>query len=256
MEGDLIFDQWNHVYLVHEGAGEIRLFTNGAIADEMVRNTSWEMEDGWAIGGHQQINPTSTTSYLTALIDDFRVTSSWVPYLRGEDTVPFPVEPLVTSDLQLVFGTISMLSDVDATSATNGQALIWNSVSEVWEPGSAPSYNVTTNSIGDFTDVTSDNSTPDQDDVLGWSVNDADWRRTKIDGNGGIAPRIARTSTAGIVPSIGTLSAGELYLNMADKKLYALDDAGAAFMFANEGDSIDIGVDVNAEFDRVVGGTF
>ncbi len=256
MEGDLIFDQWNHVYLVHEGNGEIRLFCNGTFQDDLIRNTSWEMEDGWAIGGHQQTTSTNTRSYLTALIDDFRVTSSWVPYIRGQSTVPFPVEPLPVSDLETVFGTISQLSDVNTTTTppTHGQALIWDNVAEVWEPGAAPAYDISANSISDCNDVDTSNSSPDQDDVLGWDVVNSDWRRTKVDGNGGIAPRNARTSTAGVVPSIGTLSAGELFLNMADKKLYALDDAGQVFSFAR--DEVDIAVDVDTEFDRVVGGTF
>ena len=166
------------------------------------------------------------------------------------------MEPLPVSDLETVFGTISQLSDVNTTTTppTHGQALIWDNVAEAWEPGTAPAHDISANSIGDCNDVNTGNSVADQDDVLGWDIVNSDWRRTKIDGNGGIAPRVARTSTAGVVPSIGTLSAGELYLNMADKKLYALDDAGQVFMFAR--DEVDIAVDVDTEFDRVVGGTF
>ncbi|ACT65648.1 predicted protein [Cyanophage PSS2] len=256
IEGDLTFDQWCHVYLVHEGNGEVRLFIDGAFVGDIVRNTSWNMDNGWAIGGHQQTTPTNTRTYLTALLDDFRVTSSWVPYIRGQSTVPFPVEPLPVSEFQAVFGTISQLTDVNTTAnpPTHGQVLVWDNVEEHWEPGNAPAHDISANSIGDCNDVNTSNSVADQDDVLGWSVSDADWRRTKIDGNGGIAPRCARTSTAGVVPSIGTLSAGELFLNMADKKLYALDDAGQVFTFART--EIDIAVDVDTEFDRVVGGTF
>ena len=61
-------------------------------------------------------------------------------------------------------------------------------------------------------------------------------------------PLNARSITAGFIPNSGNLYAGELFINMADRKLYALDEAGDAFSFATG--------DADAQYDRIVGGDF
>ena len=87
--------------------------------------------------------------------------------------------------------------------------------------------------------------------MLRWNADTDVWERSKVDGLGGIRPLNARTASPGAVPQAGTIYAGELFLNMADRKLWALDDAGQPFVFAN-GDLED---KIN-EIDRVVGGDF
>ena len=121
----------------------------------------------------------------------------------------------------------------------------------MWEPGDAPAYDVSANSIDDFRDVDTSNSPPDQDDILKWDQTASAWVRSKVDGSGGVRPLNARSPIPGAVPQAGTIFAGELFLNMADRKLYALDDGGQPFSFATG----DLDDKLN-EITRVVGGDF
>ena len=250
-EGDILLNQWNHVYLAQEGEGRFALFLNGVLAGRWTDSTAPIMNGGISIGG-RNIGSISENSYFTGFIDDFRITDGWVPYPVEEETVPVPVEPLTGAAWTYKFGTLDQLTDVRGTDdAINGQALIYNGIDDVWEPGDAPGYDISANSINEFVDVDTDNSTPDQDDVLRWNADTDVWERSKVDGLGGIRPLNARTASPGAVPQAGTIYAGELFLNMADRKLWALDDAGQPFVFAN-GDLED---KIN-EIDRVVGGDF
>ncbi len=137
------------------------------------------------------------------------------------------------------------MTDVDTltTPPTNGQVLTWDNLASQWTPGSSVSYNVSANSVTDLSDVDTTTSTPSDDDILRWDQSSGEWRRSKIDGSGGVRPLVGRSATPGQVPSAGNLFAGELFLNMADKVLYALDTSGTAFAFAQN-------------YDRVIGGTF
>ena len=250
-EGDILLNQWNHVYLAQEGEGRFALFLNGVLAGRWTDSTAPTMNGGISIGG-RNIGTISENTYFTGFIDDFRITEGWVPYPVEEQTVPVPVEPLTGAAWTYKFGTLDQLTDVRGTDdAINGQALIYNGIDDVWEPGDAPGYDISANSINEFVDVDTDNSVPDQDDVLRWNADTDVWERSKVDGLGGIRPLNARTASPGAVPQAGTIYAGELFLNMADKKLWALDDAGQPFVFA----SGDLEDKLN-EIDRVVGGDF
>lgn len=236
LSGYLTLDTWAHVYVAHEGANNVRLYVDGQLQGTKVQTAAWSWVNGMSIGGKTQPNVAEVYSYLSAQLDEFRVTRSWLPYAPNSATVPVPVEPLPTGDSRFIFGTISQLSDVNTllTPPINGDALIWDAVNGYWAPGAAPAADISASSLGLLSDVTTDNSTPDQDDILGWSAISGDWRRTKIDGNGGIRPLSARTAIPGVVPSAGTLYAGELFINMADRKAYTLDDTGTAFAFATD----------------------
>ena len=250
-EGDILQNQWNHIYLAQEGEGRFALFVNGVVAGRWIDSSAVIMNGGISIGG-RNIGQISENTYATAFIDDLRITDGWLPYPAEEDSVPVPVEPLTGAAWTYKFGTLDQLTDVQGTDdAINGQALIYNGIDDVWEPGDAPGYDISANSIGEFVDVDTSNSVADQDDVLRWNADTDVWERSKVDGLGGIRPLNARSASPGAVPQAGTIYAGELFLNMADRKLWALDDAGQPFVFAN-GDLED---KIN-EIDRVVGGNF
>lgn len=234
LQGDLPFDQWAHVYVANEGGYNVRLYIDGQLIGTHVQNASWQWQNGLAIGGKEQPNAGDVSSYGTFQLDDFRITRDWLPYPADAGSVPVPVDPLPEGSAPFVFGKITSLSDVNtlANPPINGDALIWDAVNGYWAPGAAPAADISASSIGLLSDVTTDNSVPDDNDILAWSAADGDFRRTKVDGNGGVTPRFARTVTPGVVPSVGTLLSGSLFLNMADRKMFALDATGQPFEFA------------------------
>lgn len=254
------FDEWNHLYVAHEGSGRFRMYLNGEKVGEIQRNSAFTMEGGLSFGGREQETGAQTGGYLTAALDDIRITRGWIPYKADTDNIPVPVEPLAAGAWKASYGTLDALEDVQSSedyAPTNGQVLTWNSVAEAWRPASDVAYDVSANSISDLADVDTSNSVPDQDDILKWDVAESAWRRTKVDGNGGVAPLMQRTATPGIVPTPQMLKAGELFLNMADKRMFALDSSGTPFPFATgEIDENGILDAVDTRYDRVVGGTF
>lgn len=242
LEGFLVYDQWCHVYMAQEGGGNIVLYIQGVQVDTHLQTGSWGLPGGLAIGGRSQGVAFDEQTYLTAQLDDLRITDRWLPYAAGLGSVPVPVEPIALSDAASVFGRLSMLEDVNTvtTVPVHGDALIWDALQGVWKPGAAPAADISAASIDELTDVNTFSSVPDQDDILGWDSIQGEWKRTKIDGNGGIRALVARSVVPGQVPTAGSLYAGELYLNMADKKLYALDSSGTAFTFATDGTYSDV----------------
>ena len=247
----LNLDSWNHVYFANEGNGVLRLFINGQIASELTLNNGttgrMNVPHGFAFGGVIRSNALQQRGYLTAKIDDFRITKGWLPYQRELPAVPIPTQPLKTSTVDKLFGRISQLSDVNTvtTPPINGQVLKWNSIEEKWLPGDMPApADLSQTSIDSLMDVQTTNAVADDKDILSFDINQQGWKRTKIDGNGGVAPRVARTTLAGFEPDAGMLSAGELFLNMADRRLYALGDDGLPFSFAQ------------GEFSRIDAGQF
>ena len=256
------FDDWNHVYVAHEGSGRHAFYLNGAKVGTILQNSSFNMDGGLSFGGREMSTGADTGGYLTGALDDIRHTIGWLPYPADTNNVAVPVEPLPPGAWKAAFGTLDGLEDVQTSGTyapTNGQILQWNNVAQAWRPGpaNAVAYDVSANSITDLDDVDTTNSTADQDDILRWDVAEGAWRRSKVDGNGGVAPLIARTITPGLVPTASMLKAGELYLNMADKLMYALDDSGSPFYFATGAiDQAGILAAVDTTYDRVVGGTF
>ena len=242
ISGSLIEDSWNHVYLAQEGGGLIRLYINGIEVGDHLQTGAWQLTGGMAIGGRTLPDAFDEQGYLTAQLDDLRITDGWLPYITAAGSVPVPVDPLPLGDVANVFGRLSMLEDVNttATAPVHGDALIWNAVQGYWEPGAEPAADISASSIGELTDVNVANSVADNGDVLAWDSSASEFQRTKIDGNGGVRPLVARTVAPGFVPSAGSLFAGELFLNMADKKLYALDASGTAFNFATDGTYSDV----------------
>lgn len=242
LNGQLTLDAWQHVYIAQEGGGEICLYVAGTKVGTHLQTGSWGLSGGLAIGGREQSQSSDTRGYLTAQIDDLRITDKWLPYPYGASNVPVPVAPLQLSEIASVFGQLSMLEDVNTiiNPPYQGQALIYNALEGYWEPGASPAADISSSSVGQLNDVNTANATPDNGDVLAWDSNNAEFRRTKVDGNGGIRPLVARSVVAGQVPSAGNLFAGELYLNMADRKLYALDNSGVAFNFATDGTYSDV----------------
>ena len=248
VEATIPKEEWVHVYFAHEGGGTVALFINGVRADEMIWNQSWVMTGGWSFGGQQRKNG-GQVSYFTGLIDDLRITRGWLPYTPSLASVPNPVDPLQGSIAPGAFGRLGGLNDVNLTAnpPTQGQVLTYNSLADQWEPASEVAYDVSANSIADLSDVDTDLNVAGDGDVMVWKTDTNSWKRSRVDGNGGVNPKVKRTPTPGVVPSPGTLFAGELFLNMADKKLYALDANGDAFTFAQAG------VD---QYTRIVGGDF
>ena len=242
LTGALPTDSWAHVYLAQEGGGNIRLYINGVEVDDHLQTGAWYLTGGLAIGGRAQSDAQDEYGYLTAQLDDLRITDGWLPYVTASGSVPVPVNPLPLGDVANVFGRLSMLEDVNtvSTAPVHGDALIWNALESYWEPGAAPAADISAASVGELTDVNVSNSVADNDDILAWDASAQEFQRTKVDGNGGVRPLVARTVTPGFVPSAGSLFAGELYLNMADKKLYALDSSGTAFNFATDGTYSDV----------------
>lgn len=242
LSGSLNENSWNHVYLAQEGGGNIRLYVNGIEAGEHLQTGAWTLTGGLAIGGRTQTNAQDESGYLTAQLDDLRITDGWLPYITGAGSVPVPVDPLPLGDVSNVFGHISMLEDVNtvAVAPVHGDALIWDALAGYWKPGAEPAADISASSIGELTDVNVSNSVADNNDVLAWDSSASEFQRTKVDGNGGVRPLIGRTVAPGFVPSAGSLFAGELFLNMADKKLYALDSQGVAFNFATDGTYSDV----------------
>ena len=223
-----------HVYVAHEGGQTVRFYVDGVEVGSKLQTSAWYLSGGLSIGGQTQGDPASTASYFSGLLDDVRLIRGWLPYPEATGSVPVPVQPLPPGDTAFVFGLITQLEDVNtqANPPVNGDALIWDAVNGYWAPGTAPAADISSSTIGLLQDVTTDNTVPDQGDVLGWSAADADFRRTKVDGNGGIPPLNARSVIPGQVPSASDLFAGEIFIQMADRKAYALDSQGVAFEFA------------------------
>lgn len=249
---DLEVNEWNHIYLCNEGAGRYRFFVNGLRVGSWSRSGSVSMSGGLVFGG-RFVNSETYRTYFTGYLNNIRMTKTWVPYPVEQETIPVPTSPLEPTEGVFGYGTLNSLLDVDLVTngpPYNGQVLMFNGVSDQWEPGppDAIAYDISGNVINDLGDVNTENSVPDNDDILRWDGAANEWKRSKIDGNGGVRPLNARTPAAGVVPTAATLRQGELFLNQADKLLYALDNAGNAFAFA-DGDQL-------GKITRVVGGTF
>lgn len=251
---DVVHDEWHHVYAAHEGGGRMRLYVDGALVDEFMDGRAFNMAFGISWGGRvpNQSFPNSKRSYYSGYLDDMRITRSWLPYDPDKGSIPVPVEPIGGSAWKATSGSLGALDDVQLNDPvpSNGKVLMYDGVSELWYagPADAVAYDISSNSINDLSDVNTGNSVPDNDDVLRWDAAGQEWRRSKVDGNGGVRPLNARSITAGYVPNSGNLYAGELFINMSDRKLYALDEAGEAFSFATG--------DADAQYDRIVGGDF
>lgn len=238
-------NQWNHFVIQNEGSGRWRAYLNGTRFMDLSYNSVVSFTNGISWGGMQRTSASDTSTYFSGFINNIRITRSWIPYTPNQPSVAVPVNPLEGNGWRATYGTINQLGDVNTLTnpPSNGQVLTWDNVNGYWAPSSGVAYDVSANSITDLADVNTGNSTPDNDDILRWDATAGEWQRTKVDGNGGIRPLVARSATPGAVPSAGNLFAGELYLNMADKVLYALDSSGTAFSFSES-------------YDRVVGGTF
>ena len=170
------------------------------------------------------------------------------------------MQPLEATAFKSTYGTLNQLEDVSTNDPepNNGEVLTWYAIEQKWKPGPIDqlSYDISSNLIGDLGDVNTQNSVPDENDILRWDNAAGQWVRSKVDGLGGVKPLMNRTTVAGKIPGVADLFAGELYLNMADKRLYALDAAGAPFAFAQQTD-VDGTLDaVDDRYDRVVGGDF
>jgi hypothetical protein len=256
-QANLIVDNWNHIYLCNEGAGRYRLYVNGAKAGSWTRSGGVFMEGGLSFGGRFE-GASDQRTYLTGYIDDIRITRTWVPYAVDQETIPVPSKPLEPTEGVYGYGTLNSLLDVDLVTngpPFNGQVLMFNGITAVWEPGppDAIAYDISGNVLTDLGDVNTESSVADEDDVLRWDNTNLEWRRSKVDGQGGVRPLNRRSSTAGVVPTSATLRQGELFINMTDKIMYALDSAGEAFAFANGDQNI---ADEIGKINRVVGGTF
>jgi len=252
------YDQWVHTVMQMEGQGRFRLYVDGLFVGEVQTNQARELEGGLSIGGRQRPSATDETSYLTAFIDDFRITRGWLPYPVGQNSIGRPVEPLPPGDYRSTYGTLNSLEDVRSISPTNGQVLMYNAVEEIWEPGPADAiaYDISGNLISDLGNVNDQNQSAAEDDVLRWNSVTDTWERSRVDGNGGVRPINARSATPGAVPQAGTLFAGEIFINMADKRAYSLDSNGQPFTFALAADIDGIIDQIDTTFDRVVAGTF
>ena len=253
---EVAFDQWHHMILQQEGSGLMRWYVDGAFVGERQTNVAPEFVGGISFGGRENPTGAQTGGYFTGFIDDIRITKGWLPYPVGRSTVPRPVEPLPPGAFKTTFGTLNSLSDVNTNdpAPVNGNVLMWDNIAEQWKPGPSDqlSYDISSNVLNDLSDVNTQNQVAGEDDVLRWNSVTDNWERTKIDGNGGLKPISARSATPGQVPSAGTLFAGEIFINMADKKAYTLDSSGQPFVFATEA-SVE---GILASVDRVVGGTF
>lgn len=264
IEGTLVPDDWNHLYFANEGSGRHRFYVNGQQVGEQNVSGTEEWVGGLAIGGKSHLNGVDTSGYLTGLIDDFRITRGFVPYTVDLGAVPIPAAPLEANLFTTNLGSLNQLSDVNTANPPpfNGQVLMWNNLDGIWEPGppDAVSYDISSNQITNLLDVNTENAVATEGDVLYWDNANFEWRRSRVDGNGGVRPINARTVSPGVVPQATDLFAGELFLNMHDKKLYALDAGGLPFAFATGADEQEIidGIldEIDTRYDRVVGGTF
>ena len=253
---EVAFDQWHHMVLQQEGSGLMRWYVDGDFIGEQQTNSAPEFVGGITFGGRENPTGAQTGGYFTGFIDDIRITKGWLPYPVGRNSIPRPIEPLPPGAFKSTFGTLNSLSDVNTNdpAPVNGNVLMWDNVAGQWKPGPSDqlSYDISSNVLTDLSDVNTQNQVAGEDDVLRWNSVTDNWERTKIDGNGGLKPISARSATPGQVPSAGTLFAGEIFINMADKKAYTLDSSGQPFVFATEA-SVE---GILASVDRVVGGTF
>ena len=250
-------DKWTHVLLQQEGNGLIRFYVDGGFVGESQSNEAVLFEGGLSIGGRSQgQGSASVQSYFTGNLDDIRITKGFLPYEVGQDLIPVPIGPLPPGAFQSTFGKLSSLSDVNTLDPEpiNGNVLMWDNVAGQWKPGppDALSYDISSSEISDLSDVDANNQANAQGDILAWNAITNKWERTRVDGNGGVRSIHARSASPGAVPQMGTLFAGEFFINMADKKVYTLDDAGQPFTFATEA-SLE---GILGSVDRVVGGTF
>ena len=249
------FDKWTHVLLQQEGSGLMRFFVDGAIVGETQSSAATEFEGGLAIGG-RRVGAGNSTSYFTGNLDDLRITKGFLPYEVGQDLIPVPSAPLPPGAFKSTFGKLSSLSDVNTEDPQpiNGNVLMWDNIAGQWKPGppDALSYDISSNEISNLSDVDANNQANAEGDILAWNSTTNKWERTRVDGNGGIRAINARSASPGIVPQMGSLFAGEIFINMADKKAYSLDAGGQPFTFATEA-SLE---GILGTVDRVFGGTF
>jgi len=253
------YDVWHHVCAQQEGQGRVRLYVDGALVGEFQTNQALSLEGGLSVGG-RRIGAGSTNGYLTAFLDDLRITKGWLPYTPDQPFIAVPTQPMQPGAYRANYGTLNSLEDVNTVNPEpiNGNVLMWDNIAKQWKPGPADalSYDISSNSITDLVDVDTDASVPAEDDVLRWNTVTDKWERSRVDGNGGVRPINARSATPGAQPQAGTLFAGEIFINMADKKAYTLDDAGQPFAFAVRSDVDGILDELDDKITRVVGGTF
>lgn len=253
---EVTFDEWHHLALQQEGEGTMRFYVDGSLVGERQTNSAPRFEGGISFGGAQQSSGAQTATYFTGFIDDIRIAKGWLPYTPGLGLIPTPVEPLPPGAFTATFGTLNSLSDVNTSNPApvNGNVLMWDNVAKQWKPGPFDqlSYDISSNVLTDLSDVNTENQISGEDDILRWNAVTSNWERSKIDGNGGVKSIHARTASPGQVPNSGNLFAGEIFINMADKKAYTLDATGLPFVFATE-ESVE---GILATVDRVVGGSF
>jgi len=260
IKGNISFDEWHHVCAMQEGQGRVRLYVDGQRVGEFQTNKALELPGGLSVGGRRLSSSTSTAGYLTAFVDDLRITKGWLPYTPDQQFIPVPAAPLQAGAFRASYGTLNSLEDVNTVNPEpiNGNVLMWDNIVKQWKPGPADalSYDISSSQITNLADVDTETSVPGEDDILRWNTVTDQWERSRIDGNGGVRPINARSATAGVEPSALSLFAGEIFINMADKKAYTLDDSGQPFAFAVQADIDGIIDQIDNNFDRVVGGTF
>ena len=243
-------DTWYHVYFVCESDGRIRGFVDGQLIGFF--NTTQPL---FVSGGLRWGGGVGSDLKYNGQLTNIRITKGWLPYPAEQASIPVPTEPLDPDYGIFGYGTLGSLTDVDVRSEdpTNGQVLMYDGVRDVWYngPADAIAYDISGNEISDLADVNTNNSVPDDKDILAWDGAELKWGRSKVDGNGGVRPLNQRSSVSGVVPVAGTLFAGELFVNSADKKLWALDNGGVPFSFAQG----DIPTEIE-KYDRIVGGDF
>lgn len=250
------FNKWIHMVLQQEGSGLMRWYVDGYFVGEKQTNKAPEFEGGMSIGGRERPTGADTGTYLSAFIDDLRITKGWLPYEPGQNSYPVPIEPLPPGAFKATFGSLNSLSDVNTENPApiNGNVLMWDNVAQQWKAGPADglSYDISGSVLTDLSDVNTENQAAAENDILAWNTISDQWERTRVDGNGGVRPINARSATPGAVPQAGTLFAGEIFINMSDKIAYSLDDAGQPFVWASE-NTVE---GILGTVDRVVAGTF
>lgn len=76
-------------------------------------------------------------------------------------------------NVTITVGALDDLTDVDAASPNNGQALIWSNLNQRWQPGTVSSSIA---ELGDLDDVNVITVAPQDNYVLSWNGGNSEWR--------------------------------------------------------------------------------
>ena len=123
----LTVGQWHHLAVVRVGS-TLSVYTDGVLDSSGECTTSFTTNERLRVGNWD----TTATRRLNGFIDDLRITPGITRYTGVTFSPPTIAADAVGDGVP--FAPIGKLGDVDGTPATEGDALFWDSATELWRP--------------------------------------------------------------------------------------------------------------------------